>query len=131
VVWLQGLNTGAWEAKLFQASDLLIFVAVPAVGIVRCTVEAESRDLCEQNTRNFYRGPERDLLWAPLAKEGKQMRLQRNCVPLLAAQAQLSAKPKGGRPMTTNKVVSLAYERQLERAASRGARRARCHDFPG
>jgi hypothetical protein len=58
------------------------------------------------------------------------MWLQRKCVPLLVALAQLSAKPKGRRLMITNKVVSLAYERQLERAASRGARRARCHDFP-
>jgi hypothetical protein len=40
-------NTSAWEAKLFQASVLLIFVAVPAVSIVRCIVEAETRDISE------------------------------------------------------------------------------------
>src|SRR5882724_5065020 len=77
VLWLQGLNTRAWEAKLFQASVLLIFVAVPAVGIVRCIAEAESGEICEQDTKNFYKGSETNLLWAPVAKEGKQMRLRR------------------------------------------------------
>jgi hypothetical protein len=47
-----------WEAKVFQASVLLIFVAVPAVGIVRCIAEAESGEICQQDTNNFYKGSE-------------------------------------------------------------------------
>jgi hypothetical protein len=77
VVWLEGLNTNAWEAKVFQAVILVIFVAAPAAGIIKCMTVAESGDICEQDTNNFYKGPETSLLWAPVAKEGKQMRLRR------------------------------------------------------
>lgn len=77
VVWLDGLNTSAREAQLFQALMLLIFVAVPVIGIIDCMAVAEAGDICEQNTNNFYKGAETSLLWAPVVKEGKQMRLRR------------------------------------------------------
>ncbi|RWO24833.1 MAG: hypothetical protein EOS10_31500 [Mesorhizobium sp.] len=77
VIWLEGLDTAAWEAKVFQVCILLIFVAMPFAAIVRCMAEAESGDICEQNTQNFYKGSETTLLWAPIAKEGKQMRLRK------------------------------------------------------
>jgi hypothetical protein len=51
VVWLEGLNTRAWEANLFQVGILVIFVALPVAGIIRCTEEAESGDICELDTK--------------------------------------------------------------------------------
>lgn len=77
VIWLEGLDTAAWEAKVFQVCILLIFVVMPFAGIVRCMAEAESGDICEQDTTNFYNGSETTLLWAPTAKEGNQMRLRK------------------------------------------------------
>jgi hypothetical protein len=77
VVWLEGLNTSAWEAKVFQTCILVIFVAMPFAGIIRCMSEAEIGDICEQDTKNFYKGSETTLLWPPAAKEGKQMRLRK------------------------------------------------------
>ena len=56
---------------------MLIFVALPAVGIIRCISEAESGDICEQDTKNVYKGSETTLLWPPVAKDGKQMRLRK------------------------------------------------------
>jgi hypothetical protein len=76
-VWLEGLETRAWEAKLFQVVILIIFVALPVGGIIRCIVEAESGDICELDTKYFYKGSETTLLWPPVAKEGHQMRLRR------------------------------------------------------
>jgi len=77
VVWLESLNTGAWEAKLFQVVILVIFIALPAAAIVRCMGEAESGDICEQDAKHFYKGSETTLLWPPVAKEGHQMRLRK------------------------------------------------------
>jgi hypothetical protein len=77
VVWLEGLNSSAWEAKLFQVAILVIFVALPVAGIIRCMDEAESGDICEQDTKHFYKGSETTLLWPPVAKEGHQMRLRK------------------------------------------------------
>jgi hypothetical protein len=77
VVWLEGLNTSAWEARFFQVCILVIFVAIPFAGIIRCMAEAESGDICEQDTKNFYKGSETTLLWPPVGKEGKQIRLRR------------------------------------------------------
>jgi hypothetical protein len=77
VVWLEGLNTNAWEAKLFQVIILVIFVALPIVGIIRCINEAETGDICELERKHFYKGSETTLLWPPVSKEGKQMRLRK------------------------------------------------------
>jgi hypothetical protein len=77
VVWLEGLKTSAWEAKLFQVVILVIFMALPVGGIIRCIEEAESGDICELDTKHFYKGSETMLLWPPVAKEGHQMRLRR------------------------------------------------------
>jgi hypothetical protein len=78
VIWLEGLNTSAWDAKVFQAVILLVFVGSPAAGIFVCIRAAESGDICEQDTNNFYTGRDTSLLWAPVAKrKGNQMRLRR------------------------------------------------------
>jgi hypothetical protein len=77
VVWLEGLDTGAWEAKLFQVVILVIFVALPVAGIIRCIAEAESGDICELDVKHFYKGSETTLLWPPVAQEGHQIRLRR------------------------------------------------------
>lgn len=77
VVWLEGLDTNNWEAKVFQACVLLVLVVAPAVGIVKCCLEAETGDICEQDTSNFYRGDQTTLLWAPVPKLDKQMRLRK------------------------------------------------------
>jgi hypothetical protein len=62
---------------MFSGLHLVIFVAIPVAGIVRCMGEAESGDICEQDTKNVYKGAETTLLWPPVAKEGKQIRLRR------------------------------------------------------
>ncbi|WFU53647.1 hypothetical protein QA639_28835 [Bradyrhizobium pachyrhizi] len=77
VVWLEGLNTDKWEAKFFQACVLFVLVGAPAAGIVKCCLEAETGDICEQDTSNFYRGAQTTLLWAPVAKDDRQMRLRK------------------------------------------------------
>jgi hypothetical protein len=56
---------------------LVIFVALPVGGIIRCIAEAESGDICELDVKNFYKGSETMLLWPPVAKEGHQIRLRR------------------------------------------------------
>ncbi|RWO70180.1 MAG: hypothetical protein EOS17_13975 [Mesorhizobium sp.] len=76
VVWLDGLDTATREGKIFQICVLVIFVLVPVAGVMCCMAEAESGDICEQDTRYFYEGSETMLLWAPVAKEGNQMRLR-------------------------------------------------------
>ena len=77
VVWLEGLNTSAWEAKLFQVVILAIFVALPVAGNIRCIEEAESGDICELDKKHFYKGSATTLLWPPVAQEDHQMRLRR------------------------------------------------------
>ena len=77
VVWLEGLDTAAWEGKAFQLCVLLLLVCAPAVGIVRCMEVAEVGDICEQDTTNFYKGEETNLFAAPAAKQGKRMRLRK------------------------------------------------------
>jgi hypothetical protein len=77
VVWLEGLDTAAWEGKAFQICVLLLLVCAPAVGILRCMQVAELGDICEQDTPNIYSGKETNLFAAPSAKQGNQMRLRR------------------------------------------------------
>jgi hypothetical protein len=77
VIWLEGLNTFAWEGKLFQAVVLLVFLALPAGLIVRGIAEAETGDICELDTNHFYRGSGTTLLWPPTSLEGHQMRLRK------------------------------------------------------
>ncbi|AZO05611.1 hypothetical protein [Mesorhizobium sp. M2A.F.Ca.ET.043.02.1.1] len=118
VVWLQGLDTSALEAKIFQICVLLVFVAMPLAGIVRCMDEAESGDICEQNTENFYTGSETTLLWAPGAKEHNQMRLRKadaGDMPCSAGSAGIELFPRSwtplgfyGLPLAAGSVATLA-----------------------
>ena len=77
VVWLEGLNTAAWEGKAFQICVMLLLVCVPAAGIARCMQVAELGDICEQNTANVYKGKETNLFAAPSSKQSNQMRLRK------------------------------------------------------
>jgi hypothetical protein len=77
VVWLEGLNTGAWEGKFFQVCVVVVFLAIPVVAMLRCMAEAEAGDICEQDTKRFYKGSDTTLLWPPVSQEGKQIRLRR------------------------------------------------------
>ncbi|MET4483480.1 hypothetical protein [Bradyrhizobium sp. F1.13.3] len=77
VLLLEGLNTTAWEAKIYQACVVLLFIGVPLAGTALCMIAAESGDICEQDTTNVYLGKETTLLWAPVSKQEKQMRLRR------------------------------------------------------
>jgi hypothetical protein len=76
-VWLEGLDTDKWEAKVFQACVLLVLVFAPAAGIVKCYLEAETGDIREQDTSNFYRGDQTTFLWAPVANGDNQIRLRK------------------------------------------------------
>ncbi|MES0179656.1 hypothetical protein NKJ86_13790 [Mesorhizobium sp. M0025] len=99
VVWLQGLDTSALEAKAFQICVLLVFVAMPLAGIVRCIGEAESGDICEQDTKNFYKGSETNLVWAPVAKERKQMRLRKADAGDMPCSAGVELFPRSWTPL--------------------------------
>lgn len=77
LVWLEGLDTAAWEGKLYQFCVLLVLVVAPIVGVVSCMRIAERGDICEQDKKHFYRGADTTLLWAPAAVEGQQMRLRK------------------------------------------------------
>jgi hypothetical protein len=77
-VWLEGLDSDAWDGKLFQIIVLMLFLGIPAAGIVLCIKEAELGDICEQDTTHFYKGSETTLLSPPRAIDGNnQMRLRR------------------------------------------------------
>lgn len=76
-IWLEGLENDKWEAKVFQACVLLILVIAPAVGIVKCYLDAETGDICEQDTSALYRGNQTTLFWAPLPQGNNQMRLRK------------------------------------------------------
>lgn len=78
VVWLEGLDTSVWEGKLFQICVVLLLVISPIVSLVSCYRVAEAGDICEQNRKNFYDGNETNLFWAPVSKDGQQMRLRKS-----------------------------------------------------
>ncbi|WP_294536614.1 hypothetical protein [uncultured Rhodoblastus sp.] len=77
VLWLEGLDTFAWEAKFFQVVVIILFLALPAAAIVLCIAEAERGDICELDTNHFYNGSDKTLFWPPRSIEGHQMRLRR------------------------------------------------------
>jgi hypothetical protein len=77
LVWLEGLDTNAWESRVFQICVLLVLVVAPVVGLVSCFRVAERGDICEQDRKNYYAGDTTNLLWAPVAKDGQQMRLRK------------------------------------------------------
>ena len=78
VVWLEALDTYAWEAKAYQVLILFIFLALPAAGVWRCMQEAESGDMCELDSKYVHLGSETTLLWPPLPHNAKnQMRLRK------------------------------------------------------
>jgi hypothetical protein len=56
VVWLEGLDTKVWDGKAFQIVALLLFLGIPAAGIILCVEEAEVGDICELDTTHFYTG---------------------------------------------------------------------------
>lgn len=99
VVLLEGLNTTAWEAKIYQAFIVLLFVGVPVAGTVRCMVEAESGDICEQDTANVYRGYETNLAWPPGSKQAKQMRLRRSDSGQEACKSGVELFPRSWTPL--------------------------------
>jgi hypothetical protein len=77
VAWLENVNTAAWEARVFQIVVLGLFLALPALGIVRCMQEAERGEICEHDASHFYAGDSTLLLAPPTAKNrGNQMRLR-------------------------------------------------------
>lgn len=77
VVWLEGLDTSAWESKFYQGVVLLLFVALPAIGVLRCLSEAENGDICEHEASAVYLGKDTTLVWPPTPKKpGEQMRLR-------------------------------------------------------
>lgn len=77
VFLLDGLDTRAWEGKLFQVVVLVMFIGLPVIGITLCIAEAEIGDICELDTAHFYKGSSTTLLRPPRSVEGHQMRLRR------------------------------------------------------
>ncbi|MHC2677001.1 hypothetical protein ACVI1J_009164 [Bradyrhizobium diazoefficiens] len=107
VIWLEGLNTAAWEGKAFQLCVLLLLVCAPAIGIVRCMQVAELGDICEQDTGNVYKGEDTNLFAAPVAKQGKQIRLRRAGSGNAACTEGVELFPRTWSPMFFYVVPSL------------------------
>lgn len=100
VVWLEGMNTYAWEAKVFQGLILSVFVALPVLGVVRCMAEAESGDICEQDTQQVYLGRETTLLWPPNPLGARnQMRLRKANSGSEACTAGVEVFPRSLTPL--------------------------------
>jgi hypothetical protein len=108
VVWLEGLNTLTWDGKLFQAVVLLLFLGLPAAGIVRCIGEAESGDICELDTGHFYKGSETTLFWPPRALEGHQMRLRREGAGDEPCKSGIEIFPTFGTPLLVYGLPALS-----------------------
>ena len=99
VVWLEGLNTSAWEGKLFQLVVAFILFVLPAAGIVKCTVVAEAGDICELDTKHVYKGSETTLLWPPVAQPGNQMRLRKGNSGQTDCKTGIEILPRVGTPL--------------------------------
>jgi hypothetical protein len=98
VLWLEGLDTLSWEGRVFQGFVLVIFLLVPALGIVKCIAEAESGDICELDENHFYRGSDTTLLWPPTAIDGHQMRLRREGSGSEPCKTGIEIFPRYGTP---------------------------------
>ncbi|MCJ2050041.1 hypothetical protein [Methylobacterium sp. J-070] len=98
VVWLEGLRTGTWDGSLYQAIVLLLFLALPAMGIGRSIEVAETGDICELNTAHFYKGSETTLLAPPQSASGNQMRLRREGAGQSPCTDGIELLPRFGTP---------------------------------
>ncbi|RFB87660.1 hypothetical protein B5K11_26310 [Rhizobium leguminosarum bv. trifolii] len=107
VLWLEGLNTSTWEGRTFQAIVVVIFLVLPAAGIVKCIAEAETGDICELDKDHFYRGSETTLLWPPVAIDGQQMRLRREGAGSDPCKTGIEIFPRFGTPATAYGVPLL------------------------
>jgi hypothetical protein len=77
---------------------LVLFLGLPAAGIVLCIAEAESGDICELDKNHFYKGSETTLLSPPHALEGRQMRLRREGAGEEPCKAGIEIFPTVGTP---------------------------------
>jgi hypothetical protein len=109
VVWLEGLDTGVWDGKLFQIIVLVLLLGLPAAGIILCIGEAESGDICELDTNHFYEGSETTLLWPPRALEGHQMRLRREGAGTEPCKSGIEIFPSFGTPFLVYGLPFLSF----------------------
>jgi len=109
VVWLEGLDTGVWDGKVFQVIVLALFLGLPAAGIVLCIGEAEIGDICELGTTNFYKGSETTLLLPPQAEKGHQMRLRREGAGNEECKSGIEIFPRFGTPFLVYGLPCLSF----------------------
>ena len=109
VVWLEGLDTGIWDGKVFQIIVLILFLGIPAAGIILCIEEAEIGDICELGTTNFYKGSETTLLSPPRAEKGHQMRLRREGAGNEECKFGIEILPKFGTPFLVYGLPLLSF----------------------
>lgn len=109
VVWLEGLDTNVWDGKAFQIIVLLLFLGIPAVGIILCIEEAEVGDICELDTTHFYTGSETNLLWPPKAIDGHQMRLRREGAGNEPCKSGIEIFPRFGTPLLVYGLPILSF----------------------
>lgn len=109
VVWLEGLDTNVWDGKAFQIIVLLLFLGIPAAGIILCIEEAEIGDICELDTTHFYKGSETTLLWPPKAIDGHQMRLRREGAGNEPCKSGIEIFPRFGTPLLVYGLPILSF----------------------
>jgi hypothetical protein len=109
VVWLEELDTSVWDGKLFQIVVLVLFLGLPAAGIVLCISEAESGDICELDKSHFYKGSETTLLSPPHALEGHQMRLRREGAGEEPCKTGIEIFPTFGTPFLAYGLPFLSF----------------------
>lgn len=109
VVWLEGLDTKVWDGKAFQLVVLLLFLGIPAAGIILCVEEAEVGDICELDTTHFYTGSGTTLLWPPKAIEGHQMRLRREGAGNEPCKSGIEIFPRFGTPLLVYGLPILSF----------------------
>lgn len=108
VVWLEGLDTHEWSAKIFQACVLIALVLAPAIGIVKCCLVAETGDICEQDAAHFYRGDQTTLISPPAAQDSSnQMRLRKADSKAETCKAGVELCPRSLTPVFFYVVPSL------------------------
>jgi len=108
-VWLEGLDTGIWDGKMFQIIVLMLFLGIPTAGIILCIEEAEIGDICELGTTNFYKGTETTLLLPPRAEKGHQMRLRREGAGNEECTSGIEILPKFGTPFLVYGLPLLSF----------------------
>lgn len=109
VAWLEGLDTSVWDGKLFQIVVLVLFIGLPAAGIILCIGEAERGDICELDTNHFYKGSETTLLSPPRALDGNQMRLRREGAGSEPCKSGIEIFPSFGTPFLVYGLPFLSF----------------------